>query len=502
MVKALRNLSNNKMQLFKSSCFAFFFLTILVFSSCKKDKSEDPVTVESDFPPDVDAIITKKCATSGCHNTQGKSTAGGLDLSDMEHMLQGTGAGAVVIPFRPDQSTMLFFTNTDSTLGPVLKPTMPFDLPPLSTQEYLTLKNWIENGAPDENGTIPFSGNPLRRKLYVVNQGCDLLSVFDAQKRVIMRYYDLGVQTGISESPHNIKVTPDGKYFLVVFLFGDFVQMFRTGDDSFVANIPIGDGVSGNWNTITISSDSRKAYAVDYAGNRIAFIDLLSKTSTTKGPFPLFYGNGLHGIALNATDDTLYVAEDLGNGLLTIPVNDIPGYDERNLRALYPDTGALGIHEVAFTPDHTKYFITCGNANQVWVFDAATNAVLDTFHVGIKPLEIAFSKSSSTPYAFITCQEANTFPGTVGAVEVINYQTMQHIKTLKAGWQPHGIAVDDVSGLLYVVNRNVNTNGPAPHHTTGCGRNGSLSTFDINTWQKLSGSPELSSDPYQIAIRP
>ncbi len=480
----------------------FFFFIIISFTSCKKNKSEDPVTVVSDFPPDVDAIITKKCATSGCHNAAGKATSGGLDLSDMEHMLEGTSSGAVVIPFRPDQSTLLFFTNTDSTLGTVLKPTMPYNLPPLSTQEYLTLKNWIDNGAPDKNGTIPFSGNPLRRKFYVVNQGCDLLSVFDAQKRVIMRYHDLGIHAGISESPHNIKVTPDGQYFLVVFLFGDFVQMFRTQDDSLVATIPIGDGISGNWNTITISSDSRKAYAVDYSGNRIAFIDLLSQTSSTKGPFSLSYGTGLHGVALNATDDTLYVAEDLGNGLLTIPVNDISGYDERNIRALYPDTAALGIHEVAFTPDHSKYFLTCDNANQIWVFDASTNALLDTFHVGLKPLEIAFSKSGSTPYAFITCQEANIFPNTVGAVEVINYQTMQHIKTLKAGWQPHGIAVDDIGGLVYVVNRNVNINGPAPHHSTNCGRNGWLSTFDLNTLQKLSGSPELSSDPYQIAIRP
>ncbi len=486
------------MPILKQTQHYFYIFLLLTVASCRKDKYETTQVTETGYPADVDAIITKKCATSGCHNSISKSTAGNLDLSTFEHMLEGTKLGAINIPYRADHSTLLFFTNVDSLLGPVLIPTMPVNQAPLSKQEYLTLKTWIESGSPDINGIVPFSGNPNRSKFYIVNQGCDLLSVFDSEKRVIMRYYNLGLQNGVSESPHTIKITPDGQYVLVVFLNADIVQMYRTQDDSLIANIPIGNGISGNWNTLVISSDSKKAYSVDYLSGRIAYIDLLSKTSTTTPPF----ANSLHGVALNATDDTLYVTEDLGSRLFTVPVNDIANYEERNLRTLYPDTGILGIHEIGFTPDHSKYFITCGTANQVWVFDAATNNVLDTFHTGFKPQELAFSKSASTPYVFVTCTEANTFSNTTGSVEVFNYNTLSRVKILAAGWQPHGIGVDDKRGLVYVVNRNASPNGPAPHHTTNCGRNGWLSTFDINTLKLQSGSPELSSDPYQIAIRP
>lgn len=474
--------------------YSIFILVFLFLSSCRYDKVETSITPETGYPAEVDAIITKKCATSGCHNSINPSA--NLDLTTMDQMLKGNSTGAIIIPFRADQSTLLFFTNTDSAQGPKLTPTMPVNQSPLSKQEYLTLKNWIAAGAPYKNGNIPFSGDPNRKKIYVVNQGCDLLSVFDANERVIMRYKDLGVLPGVSESPHDIKITPDGQYYLVVFLNANIVQLFRTIDDSLVANIPVGDGISGNWNTLTFSSDSRKAYVVDYLNGRIAYVDLLAKTSTTTPPF----ANSLHGIALNATDDTLFVTEDLGSRLFTIPVNDIANYDERNLRLLYPDTGVLGLHQIDFTPDGSKYFITCANANQLWVFDANTNALLDTFHVGKRPLEMSVSETKD--YIFITCEEDNVFNNVIGSVEVFNYKTLVHVKTIEVGWQPHGIAVDDEKGLVYVVNRNVNPNGPAPHHTSACGgRNGTMTFIDLNTLKAVYGSPELSPDPYEIDVR-
>lgn len=472
--------------------FLFSLVVIAsVFTACLKDKYETPF--ESGYPDDVNAIIIKKCATAGCHNTT--TASGGLDFSTYDKMLKGNGTGAVVVPFRIDHSTLLFFTNTDSTQGTVLKPTMPVNAPPLTKAEYNILKNWIANGAPFKDGTIPFSGNPTRKKFYVVNQGCDLLSVFDADNRVIMRYYDVGLEKNISETPHKVIVSPDGKFFLVAFLNADVIQMFSTVDESLIANIPIGDGISGNWNTLTISSDSKKAYSVDYDGGRIAYIDLVNKTSATTGSF----GSQLHGIALNATDDTLYVTQDQGNKLYIIPVHDSTQYDDRNLRSLYPGTGILKIHEIVFSPDRSKYFISCQNINQVWAFNAFNNQLLHVFDVAALPLEMAFSESTNK--LFVTCQEATTFADWKGALEVLDYVNMTTVTTVKVGWQPHGVAVDDVKGLVYVTNRNVSIDGPTPHHTTNCGRNGSLSTIDLHTLQVLPGSPELSSDPYQVSIR-
>ena len=63
----------------------------------------------------------------------------------------------------------------------------------------------------------------------------------------------------------------------------------------------------------------------------------------------------------------------------------------------------------------------------------------------------------------------------------------QIIKYLYPGWQPHGIAVDDDNNMVYVSNRNINSNGPPPHHSTYCGgRNGYVSIIDINTLSLLN----------------
>lgn len=38
---------------------------------------------------------------------------------------------------------------------------MPYNKPPLTAVEYDLLYNWVLNGAPDKNGFVKFSDNPL-----------------------------------------------------------------------------------------------------------------------------------------------------------------------------------------------------------------------------------------------------------------------------------------------------------------------------------------------------
>ncbi|MBL0342372.1 MAG: hypothetical protein IPP71_16580 [Bacteroidetes bacterium] len=116
-------------------------LVVNIYSGCKNDP-EDPQPAFNDgcYPPAVAEIIVKKCATSGCHNTISKDAASGLDLSTWENMFLGNGNGATVVPYRSDQSTLCYFTNSDSALGIVQLPNMPYNETPLSQVESLPLK--------------------------------------------------------------------------------------------------------------------------------------------------------------------------------------------------------------------------------------------------------------------------------------------------------------------------------------------------------------------------
>ena len=96
-----------------------------------------------------------------------------------------------------------------------------------------------------------------------------------------------------------------------------------------------------------------------------------------------------------------------------------------------------------------------------------------------------------------------TNPGTVGSISVINYVTHSFVKSIYTGWQPHGAGVDDDAGLVYVANRNVNENGPAPHHSSTCGgRNGYVTIIDMNTLELFPDyKVEVSVDPYEVGVR-
>src|SRR5438309_7936537 len=112
----------NKLKLF----YYFLFLCgATIFSSCTYYKESTPLP-ESCYPDNIANIFITKCATAGCHNTKSKDGAGGFDLSTWDHLFEGGRNGSSVIPYRPDQSFLMYFINTYADLGLSLSPVMPY----------------------------------------------------------------------------------------------------------------------------------------------------------------------------------------------------------------------------------------------------------------------------------------------------------------------------------------------------------------------------------------
>ena len=134
------------------------------------------------------------------------------------------------------------------------------------------------------------------------------------------------------------------------------------------------------------------------------------------------------------------------------------------------------------------------------VFDANTHTLLANIPVGTLPQE--FSLSLKKPYLFVTCTE-DIINGKRGSVAVIDYNNLTLIKKIHTGTQPHGVAVDDDKGVVYVANSNVDANGEAPHHSGECaGRNGNLTQIDMNTLELVPGYKcELGVNPYSVAYK-
>lgn len=482
----------------KTTLISSIFLGLIITFSFTTCTSEKAIPDYNKYPDEIGKLIFTECAIPGCHTDASEGAAAGLSLESWTKLFEGGTGGACLIPYRSDYSTLFYYTNTFPDVGITLSPTMPYNKEHLTLEEVTLIKNWIDKGAPDRDGFVKFSDDPNRKKFYVTNQGCDIVTVFDQETLLPMRYIDVGVDPGI-QSPHMVKVSPDGQYWYVIFLSGNYLEKYRTSDDSFVGRADIG---SGYWNTFTISGDSKTAYCIDLnAGGKVAIVNLTTLA-------PALPQNGFtypHGSALNNTGDTLYITQQTNSRkLYKIPLSDFSSYSEVDLSA----SGFLNSHEIRFSPDGKKYAVTCQGTSEVRIFKTGTDQLLAAIPVGSMPSELSFS--TTTDYLFITCMEDGAnFPGKKGSVAIINYKTNQLVKHIYTGHQPHGIEVDDAKKLVYVANRNASSDGPAPHHTSACGgKNGNVSYISLTSLEMITTSTgaikkqEIAADPYSISIRP
>lgn len=467
--------------------------------SCKHEPKATPENNDQ-YPEEVSKILNDKCAVSGCHNAASYANSGGILLDSWDHLFDGGNNGAAVIPYATDNSSLLYFINTDSSLGLRAYPVMPYNASdpltgnPLSAAEYLVIKNWIMQGAPDKYGNIPFASNPdTRQKIYLTMQACDQVAVIDAAKRVVMRYISVG-KTPAIESPHCVRVDKAGVYAYVSFLGGEYIQKIDTRTDSIVGEVYVGQG---SWNVVHIADDGKMFMVSDWEDNgKVVLVN--TETMTIE---PDFGGNFKrpHGIASNSSFTVFYITSELENviyklnltagTLVKVPIDD------------GTSATAKVIHEIMLTPDESKYFITCQNSDEVRVMDANSDTLIKVISVGLQPQEIALSKSKHL--MLVTCMEDNSsLTGFKGSVYAINYDTYETTRIDDQFYQPHGIIADDDNGVFYVASRNSNLNGLAPHHSSSCGgRNGYYTVFDLNTFQRLPKRYEVLPEPYSADIR-
>ncbi len=507
-----------------------FFVLLLVCASLPgcvhKPKA---VPAEGNFPPEIASILIAKCAISGCHNAASYVNANGLLLDTWEHLFLGGNSGSVVVPFNSRYSSLLYYCNTDSSKGPVASPTMPLSTATrpqnaLTTAEYQTLVTWIDNGAPDKNGNIAFAANAdTRQKIYVTQQGCDLVAVIDGKSKLIMRYIPIGMLPGQSESPHDVAFSSDGRYAYVPLFAGSYVQKIDVATDKVVANAALSSTTSGGlgqggWSLIALSPQDTSFMVTGYnSPGYLVNVNTATMKVNHSNSIDITSGNppGIwsypHGIAANPTFDTFITCLQWGNALMKYSRKGGKFYNKYiSINGTTPNATFLGDsaspdpHQVLMAPDFSKYFVSCQGTSKVVIMDARTDSVIVAIPVGAFPQEMDIYPEKNL--LFVACLEdqQTKYTGGRGSVYVINYSTNKVTNIIYGDFfEPHDIAVDRQDGLLYVVSENYSPSGPPPHHVTACGvRAGWYTVYDLNTFLPADNKRyEMTYFPYAMAAR-
>lgn len=477
----------------------------LFLASCSKDAA--PLAY-GDYPADIGRIMSRSCAVSGCHNSLSYEAASGLDLSSWQALFRGSRSGSPVIPYNSRFSPLCYFVNSYPELGLQNQPLMPLNGEALSKSEVQSLINWIDKGAPDANGKVKWPNDATRKKLYAVNQGCDVVTVFDSESRLPMRYIEVGNKSGSIESPHQVRVSPDGKYWYVLFLNNHVMQKYSTLDDRLIGEIPLSPyaaGLSGNlnddaldWNTFVISTDGKRAYCVSWTVNgKVAAVDLEKLKLLHYLPgFP-----NAHGICLNQAEDKLYITAQSGNYITELDT----GFSSKQELSLengqvWSGSPSLDPHDIILSPDGKHLVISCQGTDQLRIFNIQSKSTVQIINTGDYPQEIVFSPSTYRYY--VSCPNDISQPGSQGVVTVVDAVSYT-VQNVVCGYQPHGLACDENKKLLYVLSRNILSSGNPPHHSSACsGRNGFVNFMELRSLKVLPDKYELSVDPYFISYKP
>lgn len=473
---------------------------VMLVAACKHDPAgvNPDSAVNSNFPGEVAVIFEQKCAVAGCHNQASHSAAGGLLLDSWEHLFEGSNNGAVVIPYSSLFSSLLYFVNVNEDSGLVEEPTMPVNGDPLSPEEYGTLRQWIDAGAPDANGNIPFGDRAgSRQKIYAAQTGCDVLTVIDAESNLVMRYLYMGNDPA-QETMTGMVMSPTGEYLYICYYLNNILQKIDTRTDKVVQEVSLQDFF---WHTMTISDDGSKLMLCSSDDNSVRVHDantlqqIASYKSGIKNP---------RAIVANNNADTLYVSSPLGNTIYKIASNNLTeiSLDDQpastNASATSPNPWSIKM-----LPNNDKFFVTCAQTNDIRVISTTNDSVIKIIPVGTTPQQMAISDSK--PYVFVTCMnDPSTAAKSRGSVYVINYETLEVVKKIQAGFfEPYGITVDDEKGIVYVISKNASVDGPAPHHGSLCnGRNGFYQILDLNTLELQNNKRyEILAQPTETAIR-
>ena len=475
------------------------------------------------YPDSIRTVLVGKCA--GCHNRELRY--GGLDLSSYTGLFQGSVNGAQIIPYNARWSQLFWHVNQFSDLGPTITSAlrMPYravnggfepDTNALLTRAQLEyLAAWINNGAPARDGSRRWDLQETRAtgKGFALCQGSDLVAVIDLATNLTMRYIEVGVSPAL-EGPHFITLSPDKQFFYVTLLTSGAVEKYSTVTYQKVGRL---EGLTAAAH-VHLSPDGTRGVVSHWATTETS-LKLTLFNAETMTVLDQLRDNGQltakpHGFAWKRDKSFLILTNNAGNFLTKVWLNGDRFDDDRvpEVIPINPNyTGTAAVYQpydILFNEDESKAYVTIygsnsGDSSAMGLLDVASS----TWDVILRKPALGEGlgrrprlMSIIGDKLYVVCLLEQNFAqqgNRLGCVSILNRADLSWERNLyRVGNQPHGIAYDSRSGLLYITSENQSGLDPPHHAVEGAVFNpGKINLFQLPTGTRLD-EREIEIPPY------
>jgi YVTN family beta-propeller protein len=220
-------------------------------------------------------------------------------------------------------------------------------------------------------------------RLYIAHLGSDLMTVFDANKQMIVgEVKDLKRVHGVLAVPelHRVYASATGTNELAV-IDDQTLQI--------VARVPAGDYPDG----IAYARTSKKIYVSDLHGKTDAVVDANTNQPVTK----IALGGGAGNTQYDSVSEHIFVTVHGHNQLAEIdPTTD-------RLIARYTVSGCSEPHGLLIDSEHRLAFVACEENAKLAVFDLEAKKMTAIQSVGADPDVLAFDKGLARLYVSAEC---------------------------------------------------------------------------------------------------
>ncbi|MFT5142549.1 MAG: hypothetical protein ACI80V_000469 [Rhodothermales bacterium] len=247
----------------------------------------------------VQVLFEDRCVA--CHDGSGAE----LDLRSWDGLLEGSSAGGALVPFDAERSRMVRMLSTrqeaahPSEVGAEVIPEVEIDF----------LRRWIDAGARDDNGVVPYSGS--QDQVLVSMADPALVAVVDPTNMVVARIIDFE-QLGFSASSRPASLASSGNanaWF--VSLEGENAVLRFDADHALtgLAEVPEPGSVAasgnGDWLVVgrKLSQIARPIHTVETIDMRVRPIDMVFPETVAAAVRP----HGDYGFTVSESADQIAV---------------------------------------------------------------------------------------------------------------------------------------------------------------------------------------------------